>query len=590
MGKKSKRQRGGGNNNSSSGTSHSNNNGHQQQQQQQQNKKQQFTAPSDAAAKTITTDDLETKENLRFEDPFVDELIQEDVVVNNDDDDDDDDDGMEDDEADEISKPTNKRVNITAGVGDNVEVIQSWHPLMGHKTGDDGKEMELEMDPTAYKMYQTISPEWPCLTFDILRDQLGDNRQRFPHTLQAVIGTQADDPNANQITVLKLSDLSKLPQDEDNEEDILGDEYGKDDGSDDDDDDSDSDEDDKNYDLDPILEHYSLPHYGGVNRLRVIPSSSSDQQQYQQNIVATWSDVGRVNLYDIQELRARFDVSEGRGGGRSNNDNNNNRNTNNNGPFFSYDGHTTEGFAIDWSHVNRGALATGDNDGNIHLWSKSDEGGSSYTVTPSYETPGGCSVEDLQWSPTESTVVCAAESDGHVAVYDTRAPHRAMLRPHIHPNTDVNVIGWNKLVSNLLATGADDGTLCVWDLRHFGGGGGGGNKKSTVPKPLARFTCHQTPVTSVEWHPTDESMLAISDEVGVYIYDLSVEEDVPSQQQQQEQPSSEMEQLVADIPAQLLFCHSGSKQFKECHWHPQISSCVMTTAYSGFSIFIPSNL
>ena len=84
----------------------------------------------------------------------------------------------------------------------------------------------------------------------------------------------------------------------------------------------------------------------------------------------------------------------------------------------------------------------------------------------------------------------------------------------------------------------------------------------------------------------------MSDEVGVYIYDLSVEEDIATQEKEQQEQNlqSEMEQLVADIPPQLLFCHSGSKQFKECHWHPQISSCVMTTAYSGFSAFIPINL
>lgn len=233
---------------------------------------------------------------------------------------------------------------------------------------------------------------------------------------------------------------------------------------------------------------------------------------------------------------------------------------------------------MDWSAKEEGQLATGDNDGCIHLWTKS-QGTHNYTVTPSYETPG-VSIEDLQWSPTEATVVCSAESGGHVSVYDTRAPGRAMLRVQVHPKIDVNVLSWNKLVTNLLATGGDDGTLCVWDLRHFGG-----NTKETgsvEPKPLARFSCHQTPITSVEWHPSDESMLTVSDEVGVYIYDLSVEEDTQTQ--------TTTTQLVADIPPQLLFCHSGSHQFKECHWHPQISSCVMTTAFSGFSVFIPSNL
>uniref|UniRef100_A0A7S4ALY1 Histone-binding protein RBBP4-like N-terminal domain-containing protein n=1 Tax=Pseudo-nitzschia australis TaxID=44445 RepID=A0A7S4ALY1_9STRA len=503
----------------------------------------------------------ETKDNLRFEDPFVDELIEEEDVV-------DDDEGMEDDDEEEEevdmkagASSKGRKMNLVGDLGDNVEVIQSWHPLMGHREGDDGEELELEMDPSAYKMYQTLTPEWPSLSFDLLRDNLGDNRQRFPHSLQAVFGTQADTPDANQVTVLKLSDLSKMPQDGDDEEDILGDAYDKeDDGGD-----SDSDEDDQDLDLDPILEHYSLPHYGGVNRLRAMPQN--------QNIVATWSDVGKINIYDIGELRDRFEVSEGRGRASSSKSNGTN------GPFFTYDGHSTEGFAVDWSRTKKGALATGDNEGSIHLWSPHEDG-SSYTVTPSYETPG-VSIEDLQWSPSEETVFSVAESNGHVAIYDTRAPNRTMLRPNLHPNTDVNVLSWNKMVSNLLATGADDGTLCVWDLRHFGG-------DDSIPKPLARFTCHRTPVTSVEWHPTDESMLAMSDEVGVYIYDLSVEEDIATQEKEKGQ--TEMEQLVADIPPQLLFCHSGSKQFKECHWHPQISSCVMTTAYSGFSTFIPSNL
>jgi ribosome assembly protein RRB1 len=219
-------------------------------------------------------------------------------------------------------------------------------------------------------------------------------------------------------------------------------------------------------------------------------------------------------------------------------------------------------------------LATGDNDGKIHIWTPRPEGG--YEVLPSYESLGAESIEDIQWSPTEGTVFCAAESGGHVAIYDTRAPHRAMLRPCVHENkSDVNVTSWNNLVSNLLSTGGDDGTLSVWDLRNFSA------QQQKPLTPLARFSCHKTPITSVEWHPTDESMLSVSDSVGAYIYDLSVEED---------NDVKDKTTLVADIPPQLLFCHSGSQDFKELHWHPQISSCIMTTAFSGFSVFIPSNL
>ena len=487
----------------------------------------------------------ETAENLRFEDPFVDVVVDDAIQQEDEEDDEDDDDTMKD--------------------ADNVEVIQSWHPLMGGLPPDE----PLEMDASAYKMYHTLTPEWPSLSFDFLRDALGDARQRFPHSLQAVIGTQADSPENNQLTVLKLSDLSKLPQDDDDEEeDVLSDN--------DNDEGSSSASDEGDVDLDPIMEHYSLPHYGGVNRVRAMPQMS--------DIVATWSDIGKVHIYNITDLRARFNASEGK---KSLNHPAHTTNNNNQTPVFTHSGHGIEGFALDWSLVKEGHLASGDNNGHIHLWTPRPDGG--YEVTPSYESLGNVSVEELQWSPSEGTVFCAAESGGYLSIYDTRAPHRAMLRHLTHETSkaDVNVASWNRHVTNLLATGGDDGTLSVWDLRQFSSSAKNINNNNVpAAPPLARFSCHKTPITSVEWHPTDESMLAVSDTVGAYIYDLSVEEDTDKQQTIRTTTTT----LVADIPPQLLFCHSGSQDFKELHWHPQISSCIMTTAYSGFSIFIPSNL
>lgn len=473
--------------------------------------------------------EVETKDNLHFQDPFVEEY--------NVDDDGDGEGGWEDADDEDA----------------DMDIIQSWNPLTGEPLQPGEK---LEMDPSAYRMHHALAPEWPSMSFDFIRDDLGEARTRFPHSLIAAIGSQASRPDQNQLTILKMSDLSRMQTE--TEDDILGEEY-----SPEKDEDSDSDDSDEEVDLDPVVDHFSIKHHGGVNRVRCMPQQSS--------IVATWSDVGKVNLFNIDSILERFSVSEGKTVSTQELPSK---------PFFSYDKHGIEGFAMDWSPVKRGCLATGDCRGSIHVWSPRPEGG--YQVTPFFESNTsdrsadvGHSVEDLQWSPSEETVFASAECGGFVRIFDTRAPQKAMLSHKIHANAaDVNVLSWNKLVKNLLATGGDDGGLSVWDLRHFSAGGN--------VKPLARFTSHRTPITSVEWHPTDESMLGATDDVGAYVYDLSVEED--------ESTTASTTTGRLDVPPQLLFVHCGSEQFKELHWHPQITSCVMTTALTGFSVFIPSNL
>ena len=500
------------------------------------------------AIRNSSIEDEETKDNLRFEDPYVEEYVI-----------DEDEDAEEEEEevVDDDMKPPS--ATATDHGAELLELVQAWNPLTG-QTLEAGEE--LEMDPSAYKMHHAVSPEWPSLSFDFLRDNLGEARTRFPHSLQTVIGTQADAPDKNSLTVLQISDLAKMQVE--TEDDILGEEFNPDKDNEDDDSSS-SDESDSEIDLDPVLEHYSIPHYGGVNRVRAMPQ--------QQDIVATWSDVGQVNLFNIAAIRQRFERRKGETFAASTMADIPKK------PFFTHKSkQQVEGFALAWSPVQAGHLATGDCSGRLHLWNPLSDGASSYSVSQLYESPSSSSsdvmnsIEDIQWSPTEATVLAGAQCGGNVLIFDTRAPNKAMLSHQIHA-ADVNVLSWNALVSNLLATGGDDGTLAVWDLRHF---------SKDKPEPLARFTPHKTPITSVEWHPTDESMLVASDDVGAYIYDLSVEED--------DAAGGSFAQQQQDVPPQLLFVHCGSQQFKEVHWHPQISSCLMSTALTGFSIFIPSNL
>jgi len=374
----------------------------------------------------------ETPDNLQFEDPFADEYEKEDFIM-------DDENGVEENDDEKMNDNTHSETKV-----------QSWNPLTS--TLDPGTK--LEVDESAYKMHHALTPEWPALSFDIIRDSFGESRTRFPHSMIVAAGSQADRVDRNKLTIMKLTDLARTGRREKTEkeldDEILGEEYNNDEDIDEE---EEEEEDELDEDIDPVLEHFNLRHNGGVNRVRAMPQRP--------NIVATWSDSGAVNLYNIKGVLDSFNRSSGLTG------------TSSSGtkierdPFFIYRGHSTEGYAMNWSKVNEGHLATGDCDGNIHLWSPS-EGYSNYSNTafkvvntygPSTEDNiDNPSVEDIQWSPTEGTVLAAAECGGYIKIYDTRCSGRAMLSNKIHGNNaDVNVISWNPIISNLLASGGDDG-------------------------------------------------------------------------------------------------------------------------------------
>lgn len=75
------------------------------------------------------------------------------------------------------------------------------------------KDEILEPDDSVYIMRHSMNVNWPCLSFDVLRDSLGDERQRYPATAYLVSGTQADLPKNNELSVYKMSSLHRTQKD-----------------------------------------------------------------------------------------------------------------------------------------------------------------------------------------------------------------------------------------------------------------------------------------------------------------------------------------------------------------------------------------
>lgn len=115
------------------------------------------------------------------------------------------------------------------------------------------KGEELVVDRSAYRMLHQAQTGAPCLSFDIIQDDLGNSRDTYPMTMYMLAGTQAARTHVNNLLVMKMSNLHGTARDSNN--------------SDDDDDDSDSEDEDDEAKA-PVMNVASIKHQGCVNRVR----------------------------------------------------------------------------------------------------------------------------------------------------------------------------------------------------------------------------------------------------------------------------------------------------------------------------------
>ncbi len=117
-------------------------------------------------------EDFDTND-LVFEDPFGDKFEEEEIEESRD--------LLDEDEEEEEEARLNEEAlrqqqedYDNNGPKEGGPPKQVWRP--GVDQLEDGEA--LEYDPSAYVMYHSMRTEWPCLSFDLLKDNLGDNRQR----------------------------------------------------------------------------------------------------------------------------------------------------------------------------------------------------------------------------------------------------------------------------------------------------------------------------------------------------------------------------------------------------------------------------
>ncbi len=213
--------------------------------------------------------------------------------------------------------------------------------------------------------------------------------------------------------------------------------------SDDEDEDEEEEEEEDGTDEDATLDFLTIPHVGSVNRIRARPSTNMPDPYH----VATFSETGKVHVFDV---RPYMDTLAGPSRPRQKT------------PLHTISIHgRNEGFALEWGETG---LLSGDVSSRIFLTTLTPTG---FHTSPNPYLSHTSSIEDLQWSPSESTVFASCSADRTVRVWDVRAKNRRSVVSVEAHEQDVNVISWNKGVEYLLLSGGDEGGLKVWDLRMF---------------------------------------------------------------------------------------------------------------------------
>lgn len=240
-----------------------------------------------------------------------------------------------------------------------------------------------------------------------------------------------------------------------------------------------------------------INHRGDVNKLRYMPQNP--------DVIASANNLGDLVIYDRTKHSTLM----------------NSINTDINKPNLRLSNQNTSSaivdiFAIDWNKQKEGVIVSGNMNGEINVYDiKNDfKSKENINLNASKTYNSGIGINDIEWIPNHDSILCAADDNGSMKLYDTRlAPDLLIVLQHKPSLHGINSLSINSANNYCLATANDIGNTSIWDLRNLG---------SEKCESTFSFQSHSDSITQLKWHPKFRSILgSSSSDKLVKIFDMN---------------------------------------------------------------------
>lgn len=141
-----------------------------------------------------------------------------------------------------------------------------------------------------------------------------------------------------------------------------------------------------------------------------------------------------------------------------------------------------------------------------------------FNIVQKIDHPG--EVNKARYQPQNPDIIATLANDGKVLIFD-RTKHS--MTPTGTPNPQIELIGhtlegfgldWNPHEQGCLASGSEDNTVLLWDLKTVQG-------NSKTLKPMRKYTHHTAVVNDVQYHPIVKPWIGtVSDDTTLQIIDV----------------------------------------------------------------------